>query len=192
MHFCVAFTLFCILFVLLETPVEKEIHPDSSLVQNNTESKDDSSVKTLTKADSETQSSCDKSEEKTTNISENKSDSGVSVDIQSDIIKESETDSGDSVERSEPVQITTESAVIHRTGEPSDEKSVSPVPTISLPKTDDSNVKSRLGPSITVGGPISPVTPESPQFEYSYEEDLIPGGKFMEDGTVILFYVSEL
>ena len=176
------FIFFCILFVLSETAVEKESHPDVSLVKNQTASTGDISSKTVTSVDSETQSTCDKSDEKTANDSENKSDSGVSVDTQSDT-KESEADSGGSVERSESVKISSESSVIQRTRIKSDEKLVVATPSISLPKTEDS--KDKLETSGKVNSPISPISPHSPQF--SFEEDPMPG-KFNIDLQLLLLF----
>lgn len=164
---------------MLETTTEKEKIPGSPLVKTQNESVVDSSNKSVKTRDSEAQSTCDTNDEKTVIDTENKSDSGVSVDTQSDITKELETDTsvsaGDtsvSVERSENIQIISESSVIQeRTRKQSDEKVVTASQIISLPKAKAENEM------VKVSSPISPFSPHSPQFECSYEEDYMPSGK---------------
>ena len=152
--------------------MEKEGHPDKTLVKTQT-STDEVSSKTVTSVDNETQITCDKGDERTVNDSENKSDSGVSVDTQSDT-KELEADQGASVDRTENIKDSAESSVIERTrSKESDKKLTIETPSISLPKTDDSKDNDELEKSGAVISPISPISPHSPQL--FFEEDQMPG-----------------
>ena len=153
--------------------MEKEKIPGSPLVKSENEPvNNDSSNKIVNTADTETQSTCDTNDEKTAT----ESDSGVSVDTQVDIIKETETDTGvsvtdskvSSVDRSENVPIIPETAVIH---ERTSEQSTETIDSASHTLTKDTFFKDQLV------SPVSPISPLTPQFECSYEEDYIPGGK---------------
>ena len=166
--------------------MEKEGHPAKTLVKTQT-STDEVSSKTVTSVDNETQITCDKGDEKRVNDSENKSDSGVSVDTQSDT-KELEADQGASVDRTENIiKDSTESSVIERTrSKESDKKLTIETPSISLLKTDDSNDNDKLEKSGAVISPISPISPHSPQF--TYEEDLMPG-KFIINSCIFHCFI---
>ena len=189
MHLTDVFLLLSVAFCLLliETTVEKERTPGSPLVKSENEPANaDSSNKLMNTADTETQSTCDTNDEKTAT----ESDSGVSVDTQSDITKDScddidtqkditketETDSGVSVtdssvsavDRSENVQNLPETTVIH---DRTSEQSSKAIDTATHNLTKDEFFEDHLI------SPVSPISPHSPQFECSYEEDYMPGGK---------------
>ena len=184
MFLCCIYIFCCILFISSETVVEKEGHPAKTLVKTQT-STDEVSSKTVTSVDNETQITCDKGDEKAVNDSENKSDSGVSVDTQSDT-KELEGDQDASVDRAETIKDNTESSVIERTrSKESDKKLTIETPSISLPKTDDSKDNDELEKSGAVISPISPISPHSPQL--FFEEDPMPG-KFIINTCIFHCY----
>ena len=179
--FILPFVAFCLL--LIETTVEKVETPGSPLVKSENEPTNiDSSNKLKSTADTETQSTCDKTDEK----SATESDSGVSVDTQGDITKDSGigidaqsdttketvsvTDlSVSAVDRSENVQILPKTIVTH---ERTSEQTTKTIDSIAH-KTKDEFFEDHLV------SPVSPISPHSPQFECSYEEDYIPGGKLL-------------